>query len=168
MELVVHGHNVVVTEALESYAQKKLAHLSRFWGGVQAAQVLLEVERGQHICEATVPLRGAVLRGEARTKDMYAAIDEAVAKLERQIQRYRARFERTTPTPARPASNDLVQDEIVRQKQFSLKPMDPQEAVMQMNLLGHDFFAFMNAESNHVNVVYRRHDGRYGLLGPEG
>lgn len=163
----MHGHNVVVTEALESYAQKKLSHLSRFWGGVQAAQVLLEVERGQHICEATVPLRGAVLRGEARTDDMYAAIDEAVAKLERQIQRYRARFDRSTPTPARRPTNPLIWDEIVRQKHFSLKPMDPQEAVMQMNLLGHDFFAFMNSEANQVNVVYRRHDGRYGLLGPE-
>jgi putative sigma-54 modulation protein len=168
MELVVHGHNVVVTEALESYARKKLAHLARFWGGVQAAQVLLEIERGQHICEATVPLRGAVLRGEARTKDMYGAIDEAVAKLERQIQRYRARFERQTATPARPEANALEGDEIVRQKRFSLKPMDPQEAVMQMNLLGHDFFAFMNSEVGYVNVVYRRHDGRYGLLGPEG
>ncbi len=167
MELVVHGHNVVVTEALESYARKKLSHLARFWGGVQAAQVMLEVERGQHICEATVPLRGAVLRGEARTSDMYAAIDEAAAKLGRQIQRYKSRFEPATVTPARDETKDVVRDEIVRQKQFSLKPMDPQEAVMQMNLLGHDFFAFMSSESNQVNVVYRRHDGRYGLLGPE-
>lgn len=168
MELLVHGKNIPVTEALKAHVEKKIGKLSRFWNGVQEAQVLLQVERGQHICEVTVPLAGAVLRGEARTNDMYGAVDEVVEKLERQIRRYKARFAHAGKGfPFVPAKNVDSKDEIVRQKKFPLKPMDPDEAVMQMNLVGHDFFVFMNAETESVNVIYRRRDGRYGLLEPD-
>lgn len=168
MDLHVHGRNVKVTEALRAHAEKKLGKLQRFWGGVEAVQVVMTVEHQQHICEVTIPLRGAVLRGEARAEDMYVAFDLVVEKLERQIRRYKARFEQREKAESPLLANDgKDKDAIVRQKRFPAKPMHPDEAVMRMNLLGHDFFAFVNAETEQVSVVYKRHDGRYGLLEPE-
>jgi len=168
MDLTVHGSNILVTDALRTYAEKKLGKLQRYWKGVNEAQVLLEVERGQHICEVTVPLTGAVLRGEARADDMYQAIDECVQKLERQIQRYKARFDRASKELGELLTNESEPgDEIVRQKKFPAKPMQPEEAVMQLNLIGHDFFVFTNAETDRISVIYRRRDGRYGLLEPD-
>lgn len=168
MDVTVHGRNVLVTDALNAHAQKKLGKLTRYWNGVKEAQVLLEVERGQHICEVTVPLAGAVLRGEARTSDMYQAIDECIQKIERQVQRYKARFSKSSKGLSALVENEVEPgDEIVRQKRFPTKPMTPEEAVMQLNLVGHDFFAFMNAETERISVIYRRRDGRYGLLEPD-
>ncbi|MCG0238708.1 MAG: ribosome-associated translation inhibitor RaiA [Firmicutes bacterium] len=172
MQVAVYGKNIEVTAALREYAQKKLNKLDRYLQEPADAQVTFSIERGRHIVEVTIPVRdGYLLRGEEATDDMYASIDLVVEKLEKQIHKYRSRFRRKggpsqpgTP-PAGP--EEAEGDRIVRVKRFALKPQTVEEAVMQMNLLGHDFYVFTNAETGQVNVVYRRKDGNYGLIEPE-
>ncbi|MFO7173576.1 MAG: ribosome-associated translation inhibitor RaiA [Bacillota bacterium] len=172
MQVAVYGKNIEVTAALREYAQKKLNKLDRYLQEPADAQVTFSVERGRHIVEVTIPVRdGYLLRGEEATDDMYASIDLVVEKLEKQIHKYRSRFRRKggpAQTGIPPAGQEEAEgDRIVRVKRFALKPQTVEEAVMQMNLLGHDFYVFTNAETGQVNVVYRRKDGNYGLIEPE-
>jgi putative sigma-54 modulation protein len=139
----------------------------------------LAVERNpsiadNQIAEATVWTKGPVLRAKESSQDMKASIDQLVDKLERQVTRYRQKRQRKgsrrdvviapEPPPGLPVEGDGM---IVKTKQFPVKPMTPEEAVLQMELVGHDFFVFRNAESDEVNVVYRRRDGAYGLIEPQ-
>ena len=168
MEFTVHGRDIAVTDALKAHADKKLQRLTRFFRGIKTADVVLSVQGGEHICEVTVPLPGAILRAEARTRDMYVSIDEVAERLRRQIQHYRKRFAKNGKGVVEQAENrESESEEIVRQKRIPLKPMLPDEAVMQLNLVGHDFFVFLNGETSQVNVIYRRLDGKYGLLEPD-
>lgn len=173
MQIVVKGKNIAVTPALRRYAEKKLGKLSRYFNSIPEATVTLSVEKNRHIVEVTVPLNGGMLlRGEEETPDMYASIDLVVEKLERQIEKYKTRLARQikagsvldlAPTPEQEEDEE---PKIVRTKRFAMKPMQVEEAILQMNLLGHDFFVFSNAETGEVNVVYRRRDGNYGLIEP--
>ena len=127
------------------------------------------MEKGRHIVEVTVPVNGMLLRGEEATDDMYASIDLVVEKLEKQIDKYKTRLTRKlrpqiADEPVPKVFDDPV---IVKTKRFAIKPMAVDEAVMQMNLIGHDFFVFADADTNQVNVVYRRRDGNYGLIEPD-
>jgi putative sigma-54 modulation protein len=141
---------------------------------------MLSVERERHIVEVTVPIDGMLLRGEDELDDMYAAIDSVVDKIERQIHKYKTKINRKARQkgaefdPITENSIPELMDEpeeeeprVVKVKQVPMKPMDVEEAILQMNLLGHDFFVFRNAEDARTNVVYRRRDGNYGLIGPE-
>ncbi len=177
MEVVVRGRDIDLTAALKNHVTKKVQKLDRFLSGAGQAQVRLAVERGRHIAEVTIPVGGFILRGEVRGDDMYASVDQAVQKLERQAKRLNQRLHRH-PSGAETAAADdgvHVADEtpdeeegaLVRTKTFPRKPMSPDEAILQMNLVSHDFFAFTNAETDAINVVYRRADGNYGLLEPE-
>lgn len=172
MNMQVRGRNVGVTEALKDYVEKRVGKLGKYLDNIGNAQVILTVEKGSHRIEVTIPVNGIVLRGEETTGDMYTSIDLVVEKLEKQIQKYKgklikrgARFtddqRETTPEDADDAPR------IVKTKRFPIKPITVEEAVMQMNLLGHSFFVFSNMETEQVNVVYRRKDGNYGLIEPE-
>jgi putative sigma-54 modulation protein len=180
MRLQVKGKNVEVSEAMRTYAEEKLGRLDRQLADPTRVELELAVEKNpsiadNQIAEATVWTKGPVLRARESSGDMKASIDQLVDKLERQVKRYRDkrrprkhdRPESAIPEPD--LLDRLEEDEapaIVKTKQFAVKPMAPDEAVLQLELVGHDFFVFRNAESDEVNVVYRRRDGNYGLIEP--
>ncbi|HHW92865.1 MAG TPA: ribosome-associated translation inhibitor RaiA [Firmicutes bacterium] len=173
MRIVVKGKNIAVTPALRRYVEKKLSKLERYFENITEATATLSVEKERHIVEVTVPLNGGMLlRGEEETQDMYASVDLVLEKLERQIEKYKTKIARKikngslldlAPTPEHSPG---AEPRLVRTKRFAIKPMPVDEAILQMNLLGHDFFVFSNAETEEVNVVYRRRDGNYGLIEP--
>ena len=179
MRLQVKGKNVDVNEQLKSYAQTKLGKLEKHLNDGARLELELAVEKNpsisqNQVAEATVWTKGPVLRARESSHDMKASIDLLVDKLERQAKRYRDRrrrsVHRANHEPAAegiPIVPDAEAPVIVKTKQFAVKPMRPDEAVLQLELVGHDFFVFQNAESNEVNVVYRRRDGNYGLIEPK-
>ena len=172
MRLQVRGRNMEVTDALRDYVEKRLGKLKKYLEVISDVQVVLAVEGDSHRVEVTIPLGGVILRGEEVTADMYASIDLVVEKLEKQIERYKGRLLRRYEKGAAEARAAAQKEEeeaprVVRTKRFAIKPMTVDEAIMQMNLLGHSFFVFSNAETNEVNVLYRRRDGNYGLIEPE-
>ncbi|MEG0798037.1 MAG: ribosome-associated translation inhibitor RaiA [Acidaminococcaceae bacterium] len=174
MTVNVRGKNIEVTQALKEYVEKKVNTITKQFKVVGDISATLKVEKGNHIVEITVPANGIVLRAQETTKDMYSSIDLVVDKIERQIHKYKTRLMRRKYNnfrdefvPASTAVEDENEFNIVRNKRFVLRPMCAEEAVMQMNLLNHDFFVFFDDELEAVNVVYRRKDGNYGLLAPE-
>ena len=184
MEVTVKGRNISVTEALERYAFEKVERISKFFDdehSVSRAEVELIHERNPSIAEsevveATLFINGAVLKAREASEDMYASIDRMSDKLERQVKRYRGRqidrwhgqLKNHAPEPetAVPEEEEEIEAKIVRTKQFQMKPMSAEEAVLQMELLDHDFFVFTSADTGDINVVYRRRDGDYGLIEP--
>jgi putative sigma-54 modulation protein len=181
MQLQVKGKNVEVSPSIRAYAEEKLAKLSRQLADPTQVEVELAVEKNpsiaaSHVAEATIWTKGPTLRARESSTDMKASIDQLVEKLERQVKRYR---EKRREEPRRHARANghaepgipLQADEdgrpwVVKSKQFTVKPMTADEAVLQLELIGHDFFVFRNAESSEVNVVYRRRAGDYGLIEP--
>jgi ribosome hibernation promoting factor len=174
VQLRVKGRGVEVTEALRSYAEKRLGRLER---QLPDSQIELQLSaennpsiKDSHIAEATVRTKGPVLRARESSQDMRASIDQLVDKLERQVTRYREkrgrrrRASRQAPDEGIPMAEE---PQIVRTKQFAVKPMTAEEAVLQLELVGHDFFVFRNADSDEVNIVYRRRQGGYGLIEPQ-
>ncbi len=173
MNITVRGKNIELTDALKEYVEKRIGKLGKYRGNAGEATVTLTVEKASHKVEVTIPVNGGmILRGEEATDDMYASIDLVCEKLEKQINKYKARFSKKQRTGgakdvAAEALPDIEPAKIMRTKRFAIKPMPVDEAVMQMNLLGHTFFVFSNAETEEVNVVYKRKDGNYGLIEPE-
>ena len=172
MHIQVRGKNIEVTPALRGYVEKRLRKLAKFDQHFGDVQVTLAVEKDSHRIEVTIPIDGMILRGEETTGDMYASVDLVVDKLEKQMDKYKGKLRRRrVAAEGLPAVEDAHDDDeqfrVVRTKRFTLKPMAVEEAVMQMNLLGHSFFVFTNAENERVNVVYRRKDGNYGLIEPD-
>jgi putative sigma-54 modulation protein len=184
MDVTVKGRNMSVTEALERYALEKVERVRKFFDderSVSRAEVELIHERNPSIpepevAEATLFINGAVLKARVASEDMYASIDRMSDKLERQVRRFRGRqidrwhgqFKGRPPEPesAVPGNEEQIEAKIVRTKQFQMKPMGAEEAVLQMELLDHDFFVFTSADTGDINVVYRRRDGNYGLIEP--
>ena len=175
MQLRVKGKNLEVGDAIREYGEQKLRKLERILDDEAEVELELAEERNpaisaNHVAEATVRTRRHVVRAREASPDMKASIDQLVNKLERQIKQTREKTRNRRHVRAEPSSNDssAPQDEllIVRTKQFALKPMSPEEAVLQLELIGHDFFVFRNAESGEVNVAYRRRAGNYGLIEP--
>lgn len=171
MQLAVRGKNIEVTTALRQYAEKKLGKLEKYIDLPITAQANMYVERGRHIFEATVNVNGMLLRGEEASDSMYASIDLVADKLEKQVVKYKTRFLRQRAKENEAAAAAEVEPEsdgkVVKVKRFPIKPLTLDEAIVQMNLLSHDFFVFANAENERINVLYRRKDGDYGLLDPE-
>lgn len=173
MNVIVKGRNIEVTPALKDYVAKKITKVTKQFKTVGDISAVLKVEKGNHIVEITVPASGILLRAQENTKDMYSSIDLVVEKIERQIHKYKTRlmkrkysnFAEAPDVPALP--DEDVEFEIIKNKRFVLHPMTPEEAILQMNLLNHDFFVFYDPELGGTNVVYRRRDGKYGLLSPE-
>lgn len=170
MNINVRGKNVEVTDALKEYVEKRLGKLDKYFVDLKEANVTLVVEKADHRVEVTIPVSGMILRGEETTGDMYSSIDLVMDKLERQLEKYKSRLSRKIRmVDVKPeVVTDIVDDaSVIKTKRFAVKPMPVDEAVMQMNLIGHSFFVFSNAETEEVNVVYRRKDGKYGLIEPE-
>ncbi|WP_155591990.1 ribosome hibernation-promoting factor, HPF/YfiA family [Lysinibacillus cavernae] len=175
----IRGENIEVTPAIREYVENKIEKVERYFNeDVNAnANVNLKVYNDKQTkVEVTVPMKNLTLRAEERHNDMYAAVDLIVDKLERQIRKHKTKVNRkfreregaglyfATSQAVADASTEEEEYSIVRTKQFDLKPMDQEEAVLQMNMLGHDFYVFTDAESNGTNIVYKRKDGKYGLI----
>ncbi|MCH5279591.1 MAG: ribosome-associated translation inhibitor RaiA [Christensenellaceae bacterium] len=173
MQVTINGKNIEISEYLRDLTNKKVGKLDRYFPGDTEVQVTLSVEKNRHIVEVTIPYAGGIIRGEEVTGDMYASIDNVIAKLEKQIIRHRTKLEKAlryedAPDPEFDYDDDEDEGpQIVRVKRFSIKPMSVEEATLQMELLGHSFFVFTNDETNDMNVLYRRKDGNYGLIEPE-
>ena len=173
MKFVYASKDMAVSDSLKSRVEKKLSKLERYFREEPEATIRFKVQKGaRNIVEITVNAAGVILRAEESSNDMYLSIDHAVDKLESQIRRHRTKLEKRIrsselePVAEVPAFEEQNYD-IVRVKKFSVKPMSVEDAITQMELLGHDFFLFMNEESESMNVLYRRHDGTYGLLQPD-
>ena len=188
MNILVKGRNIPLTEPLERYATEKVERVTRFFDEGRSdsrAEVELIHERNRaisepEVAEATLFINGSVLKASEASEDMYASIDRMSDKLERQVKRYRGRqidrwqgqLKNAPEMPNESAQPFMVEEEeeietrIVRTKQFQMKPMSEEEAVLQLELLDHDFYVFTSADTGDINVVYRRRDGNYGLIEP--
>ena len=173
MKFVYSGKDVV-SDSLKARAEKKLSKLERYFNQEPEAIVRFRQQRGgRNIAEITMSVNGLILRAEEDSNDMYLSIDRAVDKLESQIRRYRTKMGkqiREARAEAEPAIEPVYEEanyDVVRTKKFAVKPMEVDDAITQMELLGHNFFLFMNSETETMNVLYRRNDGSYGLLIPE-
>ncbi|MDF2857099.1 MAG: sigma-54 modulation protein [Neobacillus sp.] len=179
MKYNVRGENIEVTPAIREYIEKKISKLDRYFTEAPDAKVNVNLRFNQDKSskvEVTITMPQLVLRAEETNIDMYAAIDLVTDKLERQIRKHKTKVNRkfrekgefpiTFATSENTEVQDLDEDEleVVRTKRFDLKPMDSEEAILQMNMLGHNFYVFNNADTNRTNVVYKRTDGRYGLI----
>ncbi|HJA46813.1 MAG TPA: ribosome-associated translation inhibitor RaiA [Limosilactobacillus coleohominis] len=171
----IRGENVDLTDAIRDYVEKRISKINKFLeDNVDAtAHVNLKVYKNKTFkVEVTIPLPYLTLRAEETSNDMYASIDLVTDKLERQIRKYKTKVNRKSREKGLKnlefvPGDDGAEDDslkIVRTKEISLKPMDSEEAVLQMDMLGHDFFIFQDADTNGTSVVYRRNDGRYGLI----
>lgn len=172
MKVTVISKNIELTNALREIVVKKISKLEKYFEPTVQARVTLSVQRNRHIIEVTIPFNGVILRCEEATEDMYKSIDLVEDKLERQIRKQKTKLSRRNNVSLRFAeinSIDYKEDEgkLVKVKKFGVKPMSSEEAILQMDLLGHNFFVFQDSDSNKVNVVYKRKDGDYGLLEPE-
>jgi putative sigma-54 modulation protein len=183
MQIIIKGKNMEITDWLREYVQKKIGRLDRYLPSISEARVELAVHKTKsanhrQVAQITLRSNGTILRAEERSDDMFASIDAVADKLHRQVARFkdkRARRGRAVhgepvPVPDEELSiGDEEEDEaeVVRVKRFLVRPMSEEEAIEQMELLGHDFFLFYNADTESMNVVYRRRDGNYGLLQPE-
>jgi len=187
MELIIKGRNFEVTDRLRVYVEKKIGKLDRYLPTISEAWVELSTEgtkaaQDRQVCQVTVRSNGTILRAEERSDDMFTSIDTVLDKMYRQIARYKGKRKnrwRGTGMTVEPLPLEIEEEmeaaeemeaettKIVRVKRFSMTPMQPDEAVEQMQLLGHDFFVFYNADEGQINVLYRRKDGNYGVLQPE-
>lgn len=176
MKIILSGRNISITDALRNQVDKKVKKLDRYFKPETEAQVTLSVEKNRHIVEVTIPFNGNVLRGEESTDNMYASIDLVLDKLERQIHKHRTKLSKSIKQNAFKEKPLFIKDieidgyaepEIVKTKRFAIKPMVAEEAMLQMELVGHSFYVFTNAETDEVNVLYKRNDGNYGLIEPE-
>ena len=176
MNFIISGKNIEVTPGLKDSVTSKLGKLERYFTPDTEIIVTLSVERDRQKIEVTIPVKGDIIRSEQTSTDMYVSIDLVEEVIERQLRKYKNKLiarhqeggtfkqEFFEEEPAID-SNDEIQ--IVRTKKFGIKPMFPEDACVQMELLGHDFFVFSNAETEEVNVVYKRRNGTFGLIEPE-
>lgn len=173
MRVTVIGKNINVTPALKEIVEKKISKLDRYFEPNVQARATLTVQKNSHIFEVTIPFNGVVLRCEEASDDMYKSIDLVEAKLERQIRKQRTKLQRRNNESLRFNNFDEVASEededgqIVRVKKFNIKPMSTEEAILQMELVEHNFFVFKDCDTENVNVIYKRKDGNYGLIEPE-
>lgn len=174
MKIKIVGKNIEVTEALREAVNKRIGKLDKYFKQEVSANVALCVQKGIHKVEVTIPFNGAILRSEESNDDMYKSLDLIIDKLERQIRKQKTRLQRRLHEEFLdfsmiPEDNHDNESEplVVKTKKFAMKPMMTEEAILQMELLGHNFFVYMDAETSDVNVVYRRKDGNYGLIEPE-
>lgn len=174
MKFSITGRTISLTEGLKNMVEKKLGKLDKFFQADTPCNVTLSTQKDMQKIEVTIPVKGSVIRAEESTEDMYQSIDLVVDVLERQIRKYKdkliTKHQSSSFTAAfleEAAEYDEEEIKIVRTKQIDLKPMTPEEACLQMELLGHSFFVFLNGDTGKVNVVYKRKAKSYGLIEPE-
>lgn len=174
MRFVITGRNIEVTDGLRAAVEDKLGKLDRFFMSDTEVIVTLSVEKERQKIEVTIPVKGNIIRSEQVSNDMYVSIDLVEEIIERQLKKYKHKIIDQKQNQAAFAKEFVEKDfddeaevQIIRTKKFGVKPMDPEEACVQMELLGHNFFVFFNSETEEINVVYKRKGNTYGLIEPE-
>lgn len=174
MRYIISGKNIDVTEGLKDAIYEKIGKLERYFTEDTEVHVTFSVEKDRHKIEVTIPMKGNIIRAEEESTDMYVSIDLVEEIIERQLRKYKNRIiekKQAAHSLSQAFAEEEIADEeeieIIRSKRFAIKPMDPEEACVQMELLGHDFYVFRNSETDEVNVVYRRKKNSYGLIEPE-
>ena len=176
MKFTITGRNIELTKGLKDAVEDKLSRLEKYFTPDTDVYVTLSVEKERQKIEVTIPMKGNIIRSEQVSNDMYVSIDLVEEVIERQLKKYRTKLVTKKQaggevfTSEFMNTQDVEDDEaikIVRSKKFGMKPMYPEDACLQMELLGHDFFVFRNAETDEVNVVYKRKGNTYGLIEPD-
>ena len=175
MRYKISGKNIEVTPGLKDAVQEKIGKLERYFNQDTEANITLSVEKGRQKIEVTIPVKGHIIRAEQESSDMYVSIDLVEEIIERQLKKYKTKLIDKKQS-ALSFSEAFLQEEmeapdeeikIMKVKRFGMKPMDPEDACIQMELLGHAFYVFLNADTDEVNVVYKRKNNTYGLIEPE-
>lgn len=174
MKFIIIGRNIDITEGLKSAVQEKLGKLERYFTPETEIHVTLSVEKDRQKIEVTIPVKGNIIRSEQVSSDMYVSIDLVEEVIERQLRKYKTKIVNQQQAGGN-FQKEFVEDEfledeevnIIRTKKFGIKPMYPEDACVQMELLGHNFFAFVNAETDDISVVYKRKGGTYGIMEPD-
>ena len=172
MNIILTGRHLEVTPALKNYVEKKVKRFNRYLSNISEAIVTISVEKYRHKVEVLLKVNGVLIQAEGVTSEVYSSIDEVAEKLGRQIKKYKEKLvshrksegKASSVTPE--AIGTIEAGRIIKNKRFELKPMSPDEAVMQMDLLDKNFFIFTNDNSGDINVIYRRRDGNFGLIEP--
>ena len=176
MNISIRGSKVTITDAMKEYAEEKLSKLNKYMEDAASvnANVIVKIPNHLHKVEITIPLKSVILRVEEEQEDFYAAIDVLVDKLERQIRKNKTRLESKKMKEAKEFAFDYIEEikedndnKIVKRKKIEVKPMSEEEAILQMDLLGHDFYMYKDAETGTPALVYRRKDGNYGIIEAE-
>ena len=179
MRFIITGRNIVVTDALREAVEEKLGKLDKFFASETEVHVTLGVQKERQKIEVTIPVKGHIIRSEQESDNMYVSIDLVEEVIERQLKKYKNKIIDKKQNAAdfadeymdyedEEANGDESDEiEIIRTKHFGIKPMYPEDACVQMELLGHSFYVFLNAETEEVNVVYKRKGNTYGLIEPE-
>ncbi len=172
MNIIVTGRHLDVTPALKKYAEEKIKKFNRYLSNISEAIVTLSIEKYRHKVEVLLKVNGVLIQAEGITGEIYSSIDEVVEKLERQVKRYKEKLVSHRKGEGKAFSAQLKSSlaeetgKIIKNKKFELKPMSPDEAAMQMELLDKTFFVFTNGSSGNINVIYKRRDGNFGLIEP--
>lgn len=174
MKFIISGKNITVSEGLRTAVEDKLGKLERYFTPDTEVVVTLSVEKERQKIEVTIPMKGSIIRSEQVSNDMYVSIDLVEEVIERQLRKYKNKIVDKKQAPGNFQQEYLEREyeedeeiKIIRTKKFDIKPMYPEDACVQMELLGHNFFVFVNAETDQVNVVYKRKGNTYGLIEPE-
>ena len=176
MKFIIIGKNIDVTPGLKDAVESKLGKLQRYFTPDTEIHVTLSVQKEHQKIEVTIPVKGHIIRSEQESNDMYVSIELVEEVIERQLKKYKNKLIDKKRNVADFAPEYVDEDEeifeeeevkIIRAKKFGIKPMNAEEACVQMELLGHEFYVFLNSDTNEVNVVYKRRDGAYGLIEPE-
>lgn len=174
MKFNIHGSKVKITEPIKSYIEEKLGRLDKYFETPDdlTANVQIRISGVDQIVEVTIPAKKIILRGEERSKDLYAAIDLVSDKIERQIRKNKTRMNRKATKPNfvdfditfEVEDRELEENKVVKRKTLDMKPMNEEEAILQMELLGHEFFVYKDADEGNVCILYKRKDGNYGII----
>ena len=176
MNFIISGRNIDITPGLRQAVEQKLGKLEKYFTPETDIIVTLSVEKERQKIEVTIPVKGNIIRSEQVSNDMYVSIDLVEEIIERQIRRYRKKLIDKKQAALSFSQNFIEEEEevpyddeiqIVKTKKFAVKPVNPEEACLQMEMLGHNFYVFLNSETDQVNVVYKRKNGTYGLIEPE-
>ncbi|HHX60386.1 MAG TPA: ribosome-associated translation inhibitor RaiA [Epulopiscium sp.] len=175
MQYIISGKNIELTDALEDTMVKQMGKLDKYFLPSAEAQITFSVEKLRHIIEITIPFNGRILRAEVEGKDMYAIMDDAVAIIEKQLNKYKNKIQDKSRSTShaifaeefmKPTKVEEPSLKIKKTKRFAIKPMSAEEAVLQMELVGHNFYVYLDENLEDVNVVYKRKNGSYGLIEP--
>ncbi|MEW6418718.1 MAG: ribosome-associated translation inhibitor RaiA [Nitrospirota bacterium] len=172
MNIIVTGRHLEITPALKSYAEKKIKRFDRYLSNISEAIVTLSIEKYRHKVEVLLKVNGVLIQAEGVTGEVYSSIDEVIEKIERQIKKYKEKLVSHRKSEGKTSDTGLKDiaivetGRIIKNKRFEMKPMNPDEAAMQMELLDKEFFIFTNENSGDINVIYRRRDGNFGLIEP--
>lgn len=177
MKVNIHGDKIKVTSSMENYIIEKLHKLEKYIDNHESiiAKVIIKVQNYQQKVEITIPLKNFILRSEESTNDFYLTVDKVVEKLERQIVKNKKRLSSKKIKLSHEITFDVFdkndfnneENKIMKRKTIEIKPMNEEEAILQMELLGHQFYMFKNSDTNNIAVIYKRNDGNYGIISPE-